>query len=114
MRRLMALGVGVAVLALASLPARAFPGRCLLQVDRHTYLDGPCNIDLLGEGGFSIGTGEHAARYFAYVLTEPDTGRVTGAWNGVYAGSHAHENLGELIRHGACWVNARARICAWR
>ena len=108
------LGSGVAVMAAPITEARAFMGRCLLQVDHRAYLNGPCNIEMLGEGSFSIGTGENRSRYFAYVLVDRATGRASGSWNGPSAASHAHEELGELTRQGACWVNARARVCAVR
>lgn len=95
--------------------ANAFIGRCVLQVDRHYYLNGPCNIEFLGDGSFSIGAGERSrSKYFAYVNVDKSTGKASGYWNGEYGESHAHEDLGELVREGACWANTRARVCAMR
>jgi len=108
-----------AMLSLAAvLPAAAksVPGRCLIEVGGKRYLDEPCNIDLGPDGSFSVGTGDggRASRYFAYVSLDGD-GTATGSWNGIHAASHAHDSLGTLTRQGgACWANARARICAWR
>jgi hypothetical protein len=91
-------------------------GRCLIEVGGRKYLSGPCNIDSAADGSFSIrtGNGGRASRYFAYVNLNGD-GTAEGSWNGVQAESHAHESLGTLRRRGgACWANARARVCAWR
>jgi len=96
--------------------ALAFPGKCLLQVDGRTYLNAICNIELdPADGSFSIGTGESTrAKHFAIVNVGPVKGQAIGYWNGVAGESHAHEELGRLTRHGACWRNKRAKICALR
>ena len=104
------------ILALAaSDPAQSDPGRCLLQVNGRTYLDSVCNIDgNPADESFSIGTGEHSrSKYFAYVNIEAD-GTAQGYWNGISAESHAHKELGRLVRQGECWVNDHARVCASR
>src|SRR5262245_22587010 len=96
--------------------AHAFQGECMLEVDGVSYLNGSCNIELERDGSFSIGTGDLASsEYFAYVFLSaeaPDIGE--GMWNGEEATSHAHEPLGNLARRGGCWVNDRAKVCAWR
>ena len=94
--------------------AAAKIGQCTLRVDGHTYLDGPCNIDLGTGGSFSIGTGNArtGSRYFAYVNRDPDSGIADGYWNGAPGSTHAHDPLGTLRREGACWMNERARVCA--
>lgn len=102
---------------LAGLPdaARAFEGKCLLEVNGTSYLDAPCNIDLDADGSFSIGAGETThSKYFAFVNVEPGTDHALGYWNGVDAEEHAHTDLGTLVRKGACWANDTARVCAWR
>ncbi len=48
------------------------------------------------------------------VSIDKDTGTGDGWWNGVDADSHAHDPLGKLTRQGACWVNARAKVCAMK
>jgi hypothetical protein len=97
-------------------PGHALPGKCLLRVDGQTYLDSICNVDVtVTDGSFSIGTGESTrAKHFAVVNVGPIKGRAIGYWNGVAGEDHAHESLGVLIRQGACWSNARAKICAVR
>jgi hypothetical protein len=95
-------------------PALAAPGRCVLRVEGHTYLNGPCNIDLEPGGDFEISPlREVNPYYFAYVtLTGSPLGTAMGSWNGKDAENHAHDDLGTLTRKGACWSNARAEICA--
>ena len=96
-----------------SAPGDAKTAGCTLRVDGRTYLEGPCNVDIGSGGSFSIGAGENTrSRYFAYVNIDKATGIAQGYWNGVEAESHAHDDLGQLTREGACWVNNRARVCA--
>lgn len=93
--------------------ASADMGRCLLQVDKRTYLDGTCNVEMQDDGSFSIGMGDsNRSKYFAVVDVDPDTETARGFWNGRRAESRAHDELGELSKQGGCWVNSRARICA--
>lgn len=106
-----------AVAALAPcLPAHAaeVDGTCLLEVEGKRYIDGPCKIDLEGDGSF-IATSYRggAIAYFAYVLLDGGD-EATGYWNGDIGASHAHSPLGTLRRAGACWQNAGAKVCAWR
>ncbi len=104
-------GIAAALLA-GTGAASAGMGGCMLQVDGSTYLDGPCNMDLGAGGDLSIGTGgANRSRFFACVARDPD-GTARGHWNGTGGGSHAHDDLGQLSRQGACWVNGRARVCA--
>lgn len=95
-----------------------FMGDCLLEVDRRAYLDGPCKIEMKqGENliVFGVGETERSSKYVAYVFLEPDTpGVARRYWNGVEAASHAHDELGPLSKDGECWVNDRAKVCAWR
>jgi hypothetical protein len=93
---------------------RAAAGRCLLQVKHKTYLDGRCEIGINDKlGSFTIGVGDtHRSKYFAYVNMEDDGAH--GYWNETPASNHAETSLGILKRHGACWENASARVCAYR
>jgi hypothetical protein len=92
----------------------AFLGECVLDVDGRTYLNSVCNIEMIGtDGSFSIGIGEQTrSKYFAVVSVDPDTGVAAGYWNGIEAESHAHTELGNLVKQGDCWVNDRASVCA--
>lgn len=114
MRRLKGFLVATS-LCVASHCAQASSGDCYLSVGSRTYLDGPCNIDLSLGGSFSIGFGERSrSRYFAMVNIDEGDGTALAYWNGTEAASHAHDELGRLIRRGGCWVNSRAKVCAWR
>lgn len=97
---------------LASGVAWAAPGKCLLVVDGRTYLNGPCPVSIDKDGSFSVGTGPRAS-YFAYVNVD-GSGSAKGYWNEERAATHAHSDLGDLRRNGACWTNERAIVCAWR
>ena len=100
--------------AATATPVQAFQGRCLIAIKGHTYLKGDCNISVEQGGSFKVGVGETSrSKYFAYVELDPEPGKGRGYWNGVEAEDHAHEDIGPL-RKGACWTNARARVCAWR
>lgn len=103
------------VVILATAPASADQGRCLIAVDGRSYLNGRCNIAIRPGGSFTVGVGDKSrSRYFAYVDVGDDSNRARGTWNGVDASGQAGTELGELRRKGACWSNSRARICAWK
>ena len=106
--------IGALVLALGSSGVHARTGRCVLQVNGRSYLDGPCDITINDrQGSFAIGVGQrHRSKYFAYVTMEDDGAQ--GYWNETPDASHAHSSLGVLHRAGACWVNDTARVCAYR
>jgi hypothetical protein len=89
-------------------------GKCLLEVNKKKYLDGPCSITMEKDGGFSIGASEYQPlTYFAIVsVTGKNIGE--GAWNEEEGATHAHTPLGNLVRKGACWQNADAKVCAWK
>ena len=99
---------------LVSAIAHASTGRCVLQVDGKKYLNGPCEITMNDkQGSFAIGVGKtHRSKYFAYVNMEDDGAH--GYWNETPDASHAHSDLGILKRDGACWVNDKARVCAYK
>ena len=94
--------------------AEAKTGRCILEVNGRSYLQGPCEITIQDkQGSFSIGAGPtHRAKYFAYVNMDDDGAH--GYWNETPDASHAHADLGMLKRDGACWKNSTARVCAFR
>ncbi|MSP03140.1 MAG: hypothetical protein EXR07_19145 [Acetobacteraceae bacterium] len=107
----------IAILALTTWAgsANAFTGKCVLQVDGKTYLNGPCPITLEKGGDFTVGAdGTKSAKFFATVLIDKEAGTADGWWNGTEGGGHAHDKLGTLTRQGACWVNERAKVRATR
>jgi hypothetical protein len=113
MRRILLLLCAFAV-GFAPALVQAKTGRCVLKVKQKTYLDGPCEIRINNDqGSFTIGVGEtHRSEYFAYVNMEIDGAH--GYWNETPESNHAHTSLGILKRHGACWENETAHVCAYR
>lgn len=106
----------LALLVLAAAQtAEAKMGRCLLEVDNRPYLLGRCNIDSEADGSFSIGTGGKGvgSAFFAYINSDSDRTAV-GHWNETKDSTHAHSELGTLKRFGACWINEKAKVCAWK
>ena len=90
-------------------------GKCLLEVNGETYLDGTCAIEISEGGDFTIGVSDtNPSKYFAYV-TITGKNQAEASWNGKEAASHAQEPIaGTLSRKGACWQNKNAKICAWK
>lgn len=90
-------------------------GRCQLQVNGTNRINGPCRYEMEQDGSFRI---QEAGRrgddfYFAY-LSMLGNNTASGSWSGSRNSRHAHDTLGELTRHGACWTNRRARVCLRR
>lgn len=101
-------GAALFLLASASL-ASAKPAECLLEVRSTAYINGRCEWVPEKDGSFTMSAGA----YFATLLVDaPGVGQ--GYWNEDPKGTHAHASLGEMRRDQACWVNATARICAWK
>jgi len=100
---------------LASTPTSATT--CLMVVDGRTYIDGPCHFypDKEGGDGFMV-EGLTPMRPGRSVPWQAEVSEDGGYWNnddGVPA-LH-HDTLGgSMRREGACFVNARARVCAWK
>ena len=84
---------------------------CRLIVDGSEYISGRCRFRPMGnDGSFQIMGGN--GKYFAQVhVSVPGSG--TGYWNQEAYANHAHSDLGDLTREGACWTNERASVCAW-
>lgn len=87
---------------------RQIAGTCRLQVGSVTYLAGNCEIELARGGSFRIYTVGRAGPS-AQVRREGPVGN--GSWRP--APDREAIGLGELQRHGACWSNDAATICAW-
>ena len=114
--------VAACVVALCGLTGSAAiaaqrPALCKLVVKGKTYIDGRCNFEDFGaDGSFAIGVlGDDqpipvGGFYFAYVDVHGNTAEAK--WNEDPRESHANAPLGTLTRHGACWDNAIAQICA--
>jgi hypothetical protein len=92
-------------------PPKPVKGRCLLRIKGKDYIDGPCDISLDPDGSFDVIEHYDHPGYFAKVLR--DGAGAHGFWNGARDSTHAHDDLGELKRNGACWENETAKVCAW-
>jgi hypothetical protein len=102
-----------------------YEGKCLLVVDGHTYVDGPCEIQAWGpkaKRGFDItatvgprtwkASGSSHIVWNMPEVAEPGK-RLTGL-DGKPAifGIIDETPLGRARKKGDCYVNKRARICA--
>lgn len=85
---------------------------CLLEVDGRSYIDGICDFDPAPRGSFQISTRSSGRLEFVAELDVLSSGAARGAWNG--ARGDGRYTLGVLTPAGACWVNSRARVCAWK
>ena len=110
MLRFITIAVALTIYTTAAL---AKPVRCLIEVDHKVYMNKICNGDFDDDGSFSIGTGNGRSPYSAYV-NKDDENTAYGFWNENPQSTHAHTSLGLLVRHGACWQNKHARVCAWK
>jgi hypothetical protein len=115
--RLIALGLLYILVASAG-HAGARSADCLLEIDEKRYIDGPCEFEVFpdssGRRSFQIRrTDGGRLSYFAQVNVNTP-GKADGYWNGELSATHAHDELGELAADGACWINDRAKVCAWK
>ena len=92
--------------------------KCLMEVDGKTYINGPCNFARHEEGGgFAIEGLNNRQIDRGIWPWSASVSAEGGFWNndGGYPASHQHDTFGgPMWREGACWVNARARVCAWK
>ncbi|MCJ2099467.1 hypothetical protein [Methylobacterium sp. E-046] len=96
---------------------RSESGDCYLRVSGKIYLNDRCNVMMGKGGGFSIGMVDTGApsKYFASVNgVDAGSRKGDGFWNGKAAESHAQDPLGQLTKQGGCWMNAAAKVCAWK
>ncbi len=102
------ISVFLCVVAAGLMPAcPAKMGRCLLQVDKKTYLDGPCEIGINDkQGSFTIGVMDtHPSKMPAYINMESDGAH--GLWN-ENARLQSCVNRARILKgHGACWETQR-------
>jgi hypothetical protein len=88
--------------------------RCLIEADGTTWADGPCEFVALEKGYASFEVVEKAEpQTFAHTYVNQNEEPTNGVWNGGEGAMHAHDPLGGLHRDGACWLNERAKVCAW-
>jgi hypothetical protein len=102
----------VTVLSLSASQAFA-AGECFLEVDGRVFINGVCSIAVRPGGSFEMRDSLRPMRHFAVVDIDPADGTARATWNEEPRASRAHSDLGSVVRQGGCWVNARARVCAW-
>jgi hypothetical protein len=96
----------------ARTPAHAEP-TCLLEVDSKRYLDGPCTVTEAGAGSWLI-VRDRLLGQGATVKVDPIIrGWGDAVWTGPSGDGRSSEALGRVRREESCWINAKARICAW-
>lgn len=100
------------LLVLVSLTDAANAFTCRLEVEGRIFMDGACEYEEDTDGSFRF-FDEGNDRMFVYVNMNND-GTALGYWPGPDGGTHAHDDLGNLTRDGACWRNEYAGVCAWR
>jgi len=95
--------------ALIALASPAFAADCTLTLHGKTHISGPCRFEQFEKSGsFTVAKGD----WFAYVYVNGKS--ATGNWNDDdgHPSRHADADLGDLTRHGACWSNSNATVCA--
>ena len=93
----------------------AFYGRCLLEVNKKKYINGPCTIkmdNVYGNGGFTMETKPLA--YFANITVTGEGVVGEAHWNKYKGAMFANLSLGDVVRKDACWQNRNAKVCAWK
>jgi hypothetical protein len=95
-------------------PAKLKTMHCYLQVHGKVYLDAPCLVYPMGEGGYTLNAwsrGKPAQSHFAVVSSNGD-GSADATWNADADDDRAGDALGVLNQAKGCWVGRNARICA--
>lgn len=105
----------VLTLCLLALPTGGYakPARCLIEVDGKAYTFGQCNADRERDGSLSVGTGDAGRSPIFAIVNATEGGAADGYWNEEPRASHAQSPLGTMRKSGGCWVNERAKVCAW-
>ena len=105
-----ALAVGGLILVAGPASAKDRMVGCEIVADGRVMASGLCEFRPHegGDGSFNL---ESPNGVFAVVLVE-GPGVAKGYWNGAPGVPRAHDDLGDLRQDGACWKNARSRVCA--
>jgi len=117
MKRLIAaamLTVILFMMAPFSNPASAKTSDCLLEVDGQRIIDGPCHFIAHRGGSFRIFTLKGSGLEYVAEVNRVGPEQAFGNWNGQQGEPIPRITLGALMPSGACWTNARVRLCAWQ
>ena len=102
----------VAVLTLVGLTDTASAFSCRLEIGGQVILGGGCQYEEDSDGSFRF-FDDSDPGVSVYVKMNGDR-TAQGYWPGPDGGKHAHDNLGNLSRDGARWINDQVAVCAWR
>lgn len=124
-----------AVATILDNPASAKSAKCLLIVDGKTYINGYCDFQFGGRNGsfsfddkklrlecsfFDLGPGQCSGAATRVVrkgtfgglrIERPGVGQMY--WNAGASRKGSDVIQEPLYRNGACWENARVKLCAW-
>lgn len=105
--------LAVVVVFLAA-PALAKPSDCLFELDGQKIIDGPCQFIAHPGGSFQLVTLRGAGIDYVAEVDRVAPGKAMGFWNATRGTPRPRTPLGGLASSGACWTDARARVCAWK
>ena len=87
---------------------------CLFEVDGQRVIDGPCQFVAHRGGSFRIFTLRGSGLEYVAEVNRVGPEQAFGNWNGQQGDPIPRIPLGVLMPSGACWTNARVRLCAWQ
>jgi hypothetical protein len=102
------------LLLLATNAALARQSDCLFEIDGQRIIDGPCQFFSRPGGSFQILTLKGAGIEYVAEVNRIAPSQAVGYWNARLGDPRPQTPLGSLMSSGACWTNARVRVCAWR
>lgn len=85
-------------------------GHCVLEFGGDTFINGPCDIRLLPDGGFVM----RSANGYSAVVHKTSRKEGRASWSGVKGGKPTRSALGAVFSFQGCWTNEVAVICARR
>jgi len=94
--------------------ASAKSSDCLFEVDGQRLIDGPCQFIAHRGGSFRIFTLKGSGLGYVAEVNRVGPEQALGNWNGQQGEPIPRITLGILMPSGACWTNARVRLCAWQ
>jgi hypothetical protein len=95
-------------------PSSAKPSDCLFEVDGQRIINGTCQFVVRPGGSFRIFTLKGSGLEYVAEVNRVGPEQAYGNWNGQQGEPISRIPLGVLTPSGACWTNARVRLCAWQ
>lgn len=84
-------------------------GYCVFKLQGRDLINGPCYYLMESDGSFRFANNQNMSDVWGMVNVDGQSGMAH--WNGGDGASHAHNDIGEVTRDGACWQNDVSRIC---